>query len=64
MGVTIGPESFAFAQNLDDARIMKADRQASLASKEARIARQNEKSMQNELYEETEGILYGPGIAD
>ena len=33
-------------------------------SKEARTARRNEISAENDLFEEAEGILFGPGIAD
>jgi len=41
-----------------------ANRHSSEASKEAKIARRKVKLDENEMFEETEGILYGADIAD
>ncbi|KYN35278.1 hypothetical protein ALC56_10453, partial [Trachymyrmex septentrionalis] len=41
-------------------RISKANRRTSESSREARTARRLERLMENEFYEEEEGLLYGP----
>lgn len=64
MGVTIGPAAADFAAKYREERIATAERRSSLDSKEARTARRNEISAENKDFEEAEGILYGPGIAD
>ncbi|KYN06784.1 hypothetical protein ALC62_02265 [Cyphomyrmex costatus] len=63
MGVTIGPHARAYA-NMYDSRISTTEKNAVFTSKEARIARRSQKVAQNDNYEETEGLLYAPGIAD
>ncbi|XP_048511178.1 uncharacterized protein LOC125500959 [Athalia rosae] len=64
MGCTIGPIAADFAAKHKAERIKTADRRSSLDSKEARTARRTEISAENEEFEEAEGVLYGPGIAD
>lgn len=60
----IGPSAADFASKYKNARITQANRRASLDRKEARTARRTEQSIEHDLFEEAEGILYGPGIAD
>ncbi|EDW52717.1 GM19327 [Drosophila sechellia] len=62
MGCTIGPSAADFAAKYKNARITQANRRASLDRKEARTARRTEQSIEHDLFEEAEGILYGPGI--
>ena len=64
MGVSIGVEAKNFVQAHDEARILKADKMSNEASKEQRVARRNARLEENEVYKETEGIIYGAGIAD
>lgn len=64
MGITIGPYADQLAQDRDERRIYKANRQSTGDSKEARTARRKAKSAENDDFEKTEGILYGAGIAD
>lgn len=64
MGITIGPQAEQLARNRDERRVSSANRRSTDNSKEARTARQNERSEQIEEYERSEGILYGAGIAD
>ena len=64
MGITIGSEAKIMANKKDMVRVKKADATHSASSKEARLARRLERTAQDELFEEEEGILYAPGIAD
>lgn len=64
MGITIGPVTRSFAEKRDNYRIKIAEKRHTEASKEARIVRRNLNIAENEFYEEEEGVLYGPGIAD
>lgn len=60
----IGIYAKQFADNSDDKRIQRQERRTLSESKEARKARRGELAERNELHEEAEGLLYGPGIAD
>ncbi|XP_071574866.1 uncharacterized protein [Temnothorax nylanderi] len=64
MGVTIGPNAYEYACARDANRIKDAERLSSIHSIEARMARQNKRLQEQVNFEETEGLLYGPGIAD
>lgn len=64
MNIKIGPIALEYARSRDNLRIRKANRESSESSKEARTKRKDVKSLENEMYEENEGILYGAGIAD
>lgn len=64
MGVTIGQSARDYADSVDNARIMRAEKTAKANSKEARIFRRALKASENNNFEETEGLLYAPGIAD
>lgn len=62
--VIVGRQSKSFADKMDEQRVTRENRRSSLATKEARQARQQQLTEKNEFYEATEGPLYGAGIAD
>ena len=64
MGVQVDPKSMAYAQTYNDYRIMTAETETSDASKLVRSTRRAEKLAENNVFEETECLLYAPGIAD
>ena len=61
--IIIGRQSKSYDDN-DDQRVARQKRHNLLETKEARKARREQLLMKNELYEEVEGLLYGPEIAD
>jgi len=64
MGITIGPCADLFASNRDAECIKDAKRRTSYQSVEQRMARNNETLNTLRNFEEAEGLLYGPRIAD
>jgi len=64
LNIVIGEQSKGFADNDDKRRIEQQERRSLDATKEARTFRQQQKTAQLEQFEEEEGLLYGPGIAD
>lgn len=64
MEIIVGKQSLAYAQLKDSERIQKQDTRTSLASQEARKARKELHQTNNQMYEDIEGLLYAPGIAD
>lgn len=64
MGVTIGTKAAEFTERQDRVRIETANRRSSEVSKERRTAIRNERLEEIGAYEESEGIMYGAGIAD
>ncbi|CAH2100789.1 unnamed protein product [Euphydryas editha] len=64
MGVIVGPAARDFAALKDDTRIRIADHRQRASSKEGRSSRRKASSAEQALFEEAEGELYGPGIAD
>lgn len=64
MGVTIGPNAYEYACTRDANRIKDAERLSTIHLIEARMARKNERLQEQINFEEVEGLLYGPGIAD
>lgn len=64
MGMSIGPEAYAFAIRRDNVRIKRSEIRTSDASKEARTARLEERNAENIFFEVEEGPMYGAGIAD
>ena len=57
-------EKCDYAQTYNNHRIMGAEKETSDASKLARSSRRAEKLSENYVFEETESLLYAPGIAD
>ena len=64
VGVTIGQTARNYSDVVDNARILKANKNAEINSKEARTVRRALRAAADENFDETEGLLYGPGIAD
>jgi len=62
--INIGQQCKIFADKYDEERVTRQERRRLSSTKEARIARRLHEIQQNEFYEEAEGLLYGPGIAD
>ncbi|XP_043264205.1 uncharacterized protein LOC122404334 [Colletes gigas] len=62
--ITIGPRCKLYADTYNAKRTKRQKRRSLWSSKEARMARRQLQIEQNELFEEAEGLLYGPGIAD
>jgi len=63
-GITIRKAAAALAKRQNNARISAANDRSSKATKKQRMQIREEKIRENELFEETEGILYGAGIAN
>ena len=64
IGVEIGPRAIAYAELYNSRRIESAEETTSEASKASRISRRGEKVVEKDAHEETEGLLYAPGIDD
>ena len=60
----LGLQQSGYAADRDDARVRAAEKRTEEASKEGRTARRKAAAAQQALFEEEEGKLYGPGIAD
>lgn len=64
MGVKVGPAARDYTALKDETRLRIADHRQRACSKEGRSSRRRASSAQQALFEEEEGELYGPGIAD
>lgn len=64
LNLTIGTYAKVFAHNSDEERITRQNRKSLSETKDARTARRQHQMEENQLFEEAEGLLYGPGIAD
>lgn len=64
LGIIVGTYCKVFAENTDEARIVKQNRMSLSETKAARTARKQQQLEDNQLFEEAEGLLYGSGIAD
>lgn len=64
LNLTIGSQCKKYADEMTERRLVRQERRSFISTKEARKARKEELIQQNEFFEETEGLLYGPGIAD
>lgn len=64
MGILIGTTEHTYCVRRNEERLSRSERRASSASKEARTAAREEALLENDLFEEEEGCLYGPDIAD
>lgn len=61
LNINIGQHCKIFADKYDEQRITRQEWRRQSSTKEARRL---EQLLQNEFYEEAEGLLYGPGIAN
>ncbi|XP_076396333.1 uncharacterized protein LOC143265856 [Megachile rotundata] len=64
LGCQIGFNAQTYARYRDEARIDRSERRVDKYTKLARIDNREEQSALHDFYEEEEGQLYGPGIAD
>ncbi|KYN03416.1 hypothetical protein ALC62_05734 [Cyphomyrmex costatus] len=64
MGITIGPNADFFACERNETRIQQAQQLMTYEVIERKMVRCNEMLETLQNFEEMEGILYGPGIAD
>lgn len=64
MGVKIGQIASIYAKQRDETRLRIAEYRHHAATREARTARRRASANQQQLFEQEEGELYGPGIAD
>ena len=64
LNLSIGQQCKMFADIADGKRIERKNKRQIFSSKEARTDRRLEQMHLNELFEQGEGLLYGPGIAD
>ena len=62
--IVIGRQSMSYKEKIDEQRVNRENRRSSLTTKQARQACLQELAKKNEFLERTEGLLYGPGIAD
>lgn len=62
MGVRIGPEARHFADRANNRRVERAELEATEASKEHRTALRNARILQNDAYEDQEGVVYEAGM--
>lgn len=64
LGIRIGILANLCAEEKDNQRVRQANRRTLDSSKEARTARRLDQLTENSFFEEAEGLLYGPGIAE
>ena len=64
LGIVIGMHTQEYATHADERRIRDANAHSSQTRKKARMEAVEQKRKKKELFEDQEGLLYGPGIAD
>lgn len=64
MEIQIGPQTYDFTKDTDQQRCESQARRALASTKEARTEQRLTRTRENEFYEETEVLMYAPGIAD
>jgi len=64
MGCPIGNEAHNYTQRRDKERVARSERRVSDVVRQARMDARSDHAALNDFYEEQEGVLYGPGIAD
>lgn len=64
LGIRVGLQCRAFAAQTDAEREKRAERRLSPAAIEALQRHRSDRLLQDAFYEEEEGLMYGPGIAD
>ncbi|KYN10942.1 hypothetical protein ALC57_16912 [Trachymyrmex cornetzi] len=64
LDIVVGTQALNFAKNTDEARVTRQNRMSQNETKAARTARKQQLLEDNQLFEEAEGPLYAPGIAD
>ncbi|KZC07937.1 hypothetical protein WN55_10083 [Dufourea novaeangliae] len=64
LDLVIGQQCKMFANVYDEQRLKRQERRSFSTTREARIARKKKNATLLEEFEEEEGLMYGPGIAD
>ena len=64
MGCQVGHICQVYADRLNEVRILRSERRSTDLAKRATIDTREQQSPLQDFFEETEGALYGPGIAD
>lgn len=64
MGCTIGRSAYQYVLEKDEERIYNADKASMAASKEGRLAKKEVHQREEDAFNESGILLYGPGIAD
>ncbi|KAL7307786.1 hypothetical protein TKK_0000111 [Trichogramma kaykai] len=64
LNLKIGVYSSTYAEKRDEQRIRLANRRSTDLSQKDRASRRDTRIEENQFYEESEGLLYGAGIAD
>lgn len=64
MGVIIGQQAEMYANSRNEACITRSERYSTDFARDERINRREEKAALQDLYEQEEGSLFGPGLAD
>jgi len=64
MGCPIGNEAHNYTQRRVEERVARSERRVSDVVRQARMDARSDHAALNDFYEEQEGVLYGPGIAD
>jgi len=64
LDIIIGRQSKSYANDNDKRRVARQERRSMSETKEARKTRREQLLMENEFYEEAEGLFYDPGIAE
>jgi len=64
VGIIIGTTYRNFSDKVNQSRVTSQNRRSKSANRKIGLLHKEQQLQQNELYEEVEGLLYGPGIAD
>uniref|UniRef100_A0ABD2VY27 Uncharacterized protein n=1 Tax=Trichogramma kaykai TaxID=54128 RepID=A0ABD2VY27_9HYME len=64
LNLKIGVYASAYAEKRDEQRIRLANRRSTDLSQKDRASRRDTRMEENQFHEESEGLLYGAGIAD
>ena len=64
LNIIVGTYSKVFAKNTNETQVARQNRMSLSESKAARTTQKQQKIGDDQLFEEAEGLLYAPGIAD
>ncbi|KAL7299224.1 hypothetical protein TKK_0007819 [Trichogramma kaykai] len=64
LNLKIGVYASTYAEKRDEQRIRLANRRSTDLSQNDRASRRDTRMEENQFHEESEGLLYGAGIAD
>jgi len=64
MGASIGQQAEMYANSRNESRITRSEWRSSSFAKDERMSRREERAAQQDFYEQEEGPLYSPELAD